>query len=187
MSILRIVSRYAKSLFDLAKSEEKLDKVHDDVMTAWEISKQKEFQDFLKNPIVSTEKKKDVFKAVFTKSNAETMLIRTFEVLVEHKREAYMGDFCRAFHLLYNKEKHVSAVRLTTAVELSDEIVNELLDTFKDKGLLEKDIELVKDVKPSIIGGFILEFDDQVYNASLAYKLDQIKKQFSDNLYTKNI
>ena len=187
MSVLRIVSRYAKSLFDLAKSEGKLDKVHDDVMTAWEISKQEEFKTFLKDPIIPADKKKDVFKAIFSKSNAEAMLVRTFEVLVEHKREVYMSDFCRAFHLLYNKENHVSSVRLTTAVELSDEVVNDLLDTFKAKGLLEKDIELEKDIKPSIIGGFILEFGDQVYNASLAYKLDQIKKQFSDNLYTKNI
>jgi len=98
-----------------------------------------------------------------------------------------MGDFCRAFHLMYNKEKQVSAVRLTTAVELGEETIKDLLETFKTKGLLEQKVELIKEIKPSIIGGFILEFDGQIYNASLLHQLDQMKKQFSENLYTKNI
>lgn len=185
MSILLIVSRYAKSLFDLAQAEGKLDKVHDDVMFAWEVSKNDEFEDFLKSPIIPLRKKKDVFNAVFAQSDAT--LLQTINVMAEHKREAYIGDFCRSFHLMYNKEKHVSAVRLTTAVELSETTVNDLLDTFKAKGLLESKIELIKDIKPSIIGGFVLEFDGQVFDASLSYQLDQMKKEFSENLYTKNI
>jgi F-type H+-transporting ATPase subunit delta len=107
--------------------------------------------------------------------------------MINHKREAYIGDFCRSFHLMFNKEKHVSAVRLIMAVELSDKIVNELLDTFKEKGMLEKEVELVKDIDPSIIGGFILEFDGRVYDASLTHKLEQMNKKFSENLYIKNI
>ncbi|BDS15277.1 ATP synthase F1 subunit delta [Aureispira anguillae] len=185
MSILRIVSRYAKSLFDLAKKEGQLDQVHDDVMNAWEVAKNEEFADFLKSPIIPIDKKKDVIDVVFANSNKN--LVQTFHVMMEHKRESYMADFCRTFHLFYNKEKHVSAVRLTTAVELSESTVNDLLDTFKAKGLLEQTVELIKDIEPSIIGGFILEFDGQVYNASLLHQLDQMKKQFSENLYTKNI
>lgn len=185
MSILRIVSRYAKSIFDLAKVEGNLDQVHDDVMNAWEVTKNEEFGDFLKSPIIPVNKKKDVIDAVF--ANSDKRLVQTFHVMIEHKREPYMGDFCRAFHLMYNKEKHVSAVRLTTAAELSEETIKDLLETFKTKGLLEQQVELIKEVNPSIIGGFILEFDGQIYNASLLHQLDQMKKQFSENLYTKNI
>lgn len=185
MSILRIVSRYAKSLFDLAQAEGKLDKVHDDVMFVWDVTKNEEFEEFLKSPIIPLNKKNDVFKAVF--ANVDKTLLQTLHVIAEHKRDAYMGDFCRSFHLMYNKEKHVSSARLTTAVELSETTVNELLNTFKAKGLLEPQVELVKDIKPSIIGGFILEFDGQVFDASLSHKLDQMKKQFSENLYTKTI
>lgn len=185
MSILRIVSRYAKSLFDLAQEEGNLDQVHDDVMNAWEVAKNGEFADFLKSPIIPINKKKDVINAVFAKSDKH--LVKTFHVMIEHKREPYMGDFCRTFHLMYNKEKHVSSVRLITAVELSEGTIKDLLETFKTKGLLEPEVELIKEIKPSIIGGFILEFDGQIYNASLLHQLDQMKKQFSENLYTKNI
>ena len=185
MSILRIVSRYASSLFDLLKADAKLDQVHEEVLNAWDVVRHDDFKAFLKSPIISVSKKKKVLKAIFSKFDKN--LLNTFIVMTSHKREAYISDFCRAFHLMYNKEKHVSAVKLISAVELSDETVNELLETFKNKGLLEKEVELVKAVDTSIIGGFILEFDGRVYDASLCYKLEQLNKKFSENLYIKNI
>lgn len=185
MSILRIVSRYAKSLFDLAVQENTLDQVHDDVMTAWEVAKQEDFEAFLKSPIIPEEKKKAVISKVF--ANSQASLRNTLNVMIEHKREAYMGDFCREFHLMYNKQKKVSSAQLITAAPMSATIVEDLLSVFKNKGLLEQKVELVQKVDPSIVGGFILEFDGQVYNASLLSKLEEFKKQFSENLYTKTI
>lgn len=185
MSILRIVSRYAKSLFDLANQENNLDQVHDDVMMAWEVAKQEDFEAFLKSPIISTEKKKAVIDKVFATS--QKSMCNTLNVMIEHKREAYMSDFCREFHLMYNKRNKVSSAQLITAVPMSEAVVQDLLAVFKAKGLLEQQVELVEKVDPSIIGGFILEFDGQVYNSSLLNKLETMKKQFSENLYTKNI
>jgi F-type H+-transporting ATPase subunit delta len=185
MSTLRVVSRYAKSLFDISKAEGALDQVHEDVMNAWEVVKHKDFKAFLKSPIISIKKKKEVIDAVFAEFDKN--LVNTFHVMTTHKREAYIGDFCRAFHLMYNKQNHVSAVQLTSAVELSDQTVNDLLETFKTKGFLETEVELVKNIKPSIIGGFILEFDGKVYDASLSYKLEKMNKKFTENLYIKNI
>ncbi len=186
MSVIRIVSRYAKSLFDLSKAAGQLDKVHEDVQYAWEVAKTEEFKDFLKNPIIPAHKKKDVFKAVFG-DKVDTTVLRTFDAMLEHKREAYLGDFCREFHLLYNSEKKVSAAKLTTAADLSDNTTNELLEVFQQKGLLQKDVDLVKEVKPEILGGFILEFEDQVFNASVAHQLEKLRTKFSENLYTKNL
>lgn len=188
MSVLKIVSRYAKSLFDLAKADGKLDKVHQDIMYTWEVTKLEDFDRFLKSPIISTERKKGVMKAIFAdKANVEPVVVKTFNALLEHKREIYLSDFCRTFHLEYNKEQKISAARLISAVELSEETVTELLDVFKAKGFIEEKVELIKEVDPAIIGGFILEFNDQVYNSSLAYKLENLRKNFSENLYTKNI
>lgn len=185
MSVLKIVSRYAKSLFDLADQHGTLDQVHEDVLYAWEVSKQDDFAAFLKSPIIPIDKKEAVINTVFAERNES--LRNTLNVMIEHKREVYTGDFCRAFHLLYNKHNHVSTVQLTTAVPMSQHIVDQILETFKEKGLLEPTVELEQKVDPDIIGGFILESDGQVYNASLGRHLEDMKKQFSENLYTKNI
>ncbi len=186
MSVLRIVSRYAKSLFDLAEAEGKLDKVHEDIMYTWEVAKVDDFKRFLKSPVISITKKEDVFQGIFA-SKVEPVVLKTFDAMIEHKREAYLADFCRTFHLMYNNVKKISSARLISAVALSDETVNDLLEVFKSKGLIQQQVELVKEVNPAIIGGFILEFDDKVYNSSVAYKLENLRKNFSENLYTKNI
>ena len=185
MSVLKIVSRYAKSLFDLADQNGTLDQVHDDVMYAWEVAKQDDFAAFLKSPIIPIDKKEAVINTVFAEQ--DTSLRNTLNVMIEHKREAYMSDFCRAFHLQYNKRNHVSSAQLTTAVPMSQHIVDQILETFKQKGLLESSVELEQKVDPNIIGGFILESDGQVFNASLVRQLEDMNKQFSENLYTKNI
>lgn len=185
MSVLKIVSRYAKSLFELAEQHGNLDQVHDDVLYAWEVAKQDDFEDFLKSPIIPIGKKQAVINKVFAERDAS--LRNTLNVMIEHKREAYTADFARTFHLLYNKHNHVSSAQLTTAVPMSQHMVDQILATFKEKGLLEPTVELKQKVDPSIIGGFILESDGQVYNASLGRQLEDMKKQFSENLYTKNI
>ena len=96
MSILRIVSRYATSLFDLSKAEGQLDQVHEEVMNAWDVVKHDDFKAFLKSPVISVTKKKKVLESVFDKFDKN--LLNTFLVMATHKREAFIGDFCRAFH-----------------------------------------------------------------------------------------
>ena len=64
MSVQRIASRYAKSLIDLAVEQNKLDRVLEDVNSFREVLKHREFKLLTKSPIVSTSKKKEIFKAM---------------------------------------------------------------------------------------------------------------------------
>jgi len=186
MSVLKIVSRYATSLFDLAKAENKVEDVYQNILTVKEIAKNEEFSDFLKSPIIPTNKKNAVFTAVLA-NKVEPVVLKTIAALTEHKREVYLVNFCNAFVSKYNKAKGISVVSLTTVEPLSESTTDELLAKFKAKGLIQEKVELETKLDPALIGGFVLEFDDQVYDASLAYKLDQMKKNFSENLYIKNL
>ena len=185
MSISRIASRYANSLFELAQSEGKLDKVHQDILYVREVTLLPDFASVMKNPLIKEEKKEAIFHAVFH-NKVEKVTLNTLMIMAEHNREAYLLDFCRIFHFMFNEEKHISTVILTTAVEMSKPMVDNILAEFKANGLIQAEVELSTKVDPSIIGGFILKFKDQVYNASIAYKLDQLRTKFSENLYIKN-
>ena len=46
-------------------------------------------------------------------------------------------------------------------------------------------VEIETTVNEDLIGGFVLELGDKLYDASVAYKLEQLKKQFADNSYIK--
>ncbi len=185
MSVSRIAFRYAKSLFDLAKTEGNLDKVHEDILYIRKVSELPDFSSVMKNPLIKEEKKEDIFKAVFS-SKVSQLTLNTLMVMAEHNREAYIVDFCRKFHLLYNEEKHISSVILTSSAELSQSTIDSIMSEFRSKGLIESEVELKTVIDPNIIGGFILQFNDQVYNSSIAYKLEQIRTKFNENLYIKN-
>ncbi len=145
-------------------------------------------QDFaavMKNPLISEDKKEAIFSALF-QDKVEKLTLNTLMVMTDHNREAYLLDICRTFHLLYNEEKHVSVVTITSAVELSKTSIDNILEEFKSKGLIESSVELNTKIDPSIIGGFILQYKDQVYNASIIYKMNTLRAKFSENLYIKN-
>jgi F-type H+-transporting ATPase subunit delta len=185
MSINRIVTRYAKSLFELAKNEGSLERVHQDVIYVLEVAGLKDFEAVMKNPLIKADKKEDIFNAVF-KDKVNELTLKTLMVVAEHGREAYLSEICRSFHHLYNTEKSISVATLTTAVEISQAAVENILNEFRTNGLIQKEVELKTKVDPTLIGGFIFQFNDQVYNASISYKLDKLRTKFSENLYIKN-
>jgi F-type H+-transporting ATPase subunit delta len=42
-------------------------------------------------------------------------------------------------------------------------------------------------VNPDLIGGFVVEFGDRLYDASIAHQLDGLRKTFIDGSYEKKI
>ena len=47
-------------------------------------------------------------------------------------------------------------------------------------------LEIIEKVDPSIIGGFVIEVGDKLYDASISHKLEQFKKEFAANQYVKS-
>jgi F-type H+-transporting ATPase subunit delta len=53
-------------------------------------------------------------------------------------------------------------------------------------GVTADKVNIVKKVDPSLIGGFILQVGDKLYDASVKSKLAHIKKEFAENTYIKS-
>jgi F-type H+-transporting ATPase subunit delta len=71
-------------------------------------------------------------------------------------------------------------VKLTTAVPVSDQLKQTILQKIKAaRGL--KEVELDTEVRQELIGGFILEIGDQRMDSSVAFELNNIRKQFQNN------
>ena len=79
----------------------------------------------------------------------------------------------------YRKQNRIIHSRLTVPVVLSDRTLNRLKDLVKEK--TQNEVEFVVDVDPSIIGGFIMEYDTYSYDASIRSKLKNIRRGLWDN------
>lgn len=186
MSVQRIASRYAKSLIDLAVEQNKLERILEDVNSFREVLKNREFKLLTKSPIVSTSKKKDIFKALF-EGKYDELTMAFFNILLTKGRESYLSDIAVEFLSQYKKLKHISTVKLTTAAPLSDEALASIKSKLLASTVTDDHVEINVQVDPDLLGGFIIEFEDNIYDASVANKLDELKKGFRDNKYISMI
>ncbi|GAC1382796.1 MAG: ATP synthase F1 subunit delta [Ginsengibacter sp.] len=177
----RLAIRYAKSLIDLAIERKSLPEVHKDILFLKSVcTTNPDFVLVLKSPVIKNDKKVKILEAVTTGRISE--LTSAFMRLLGLKgRELNLPEIIDAFIDQYNVINNIRKVKLTTAVEIG----NDLKQSFITK--LQKDnkgeIELESVIDQSIIGGFIIETQGTLVDASISKDLKDIGKQFSNNDY----
>ncbi|HEX3935741.1 MAG TPA: ATP synthase F1 subunit delta, partial [Puia sp.] len=102
------------------------------------------------------------------------------KLLLHKERESYLPEIASAFVDQYKTYKGIRTVKLTTAVAVDEDIKKAILEKVQT-GHNGQQIELDTVVREELIGGFILEVSDQMVDASIAYELNNIRKQFQNN------
>jgi len=186
MSLSKIATRYAKSLIDLAKERKELDKVHEDVLLFQEVAKNKDFKSLLKSPIVNADKKRKVFDAIFGGKTTD-LVTKFMEIVLNKGRESALPAIMNAFITQYKVLKNISDLKITSATELTAEAVEAIKQKLIAEKAISKDVDVITEVNPKLLGGMILEFGGQLYDASVARKLSALRKDFTGNLYVSQI
>lgn len=183
MSETKVASRYAKSLIDLAKEQNNLEEVNNDITFFLEVCKQSpDLVKLFRNPVVKTDMKHTVVNKIF--ASRVTKLTQLFlDIIVRKNREFYMVEIAREFRKAYNLHKGIVLANVTTAVAVDQKLLSEIQEFIsKETG---KKIELSTKVNADIIGGFVIQLEDKLYDASIASKLANIKKKLIKSHLTK--
>lgn len=176
----RLASRYAKSLLDLAVEKQQLEKVYADMLYLQQLtSKSRDFLNLLRSPVIPSDKKQAVINAVAGKNISELTTAFT-RLLVNKGRESELPEIITAFVNQYKQSKGIHTVQLTTAVPVSEEVKNQFINQVKKTSNMQN-IELKTIVDPNIIGGFVLQAGDKLIDASVAYELKNVSRQFENN------
>ncbi len=182
----RLAGRYAKSLIDLAVERNQLEQVHEDMQYMHALIKaSREFASLLRSPVVPNDTKARAITAV-TKGNLSELSAAFINLLVTKNREYYLVDIVEAAIDQYNTIKGIHKVKLTTAVPVSDDVKTAIINKIKRDTSIEN-ILLDTQVKEELIGGFVLEFNNNLVDASVLRDLRDVKKQFAENVYVKAI
>ena len=182
----RLATRYAKSLIGLAQERGELETVYKDMQFLQSICKSNpDFVNLLRSPVVRADKKDAIISAI-TKDRISKMTATFTKLLTSKGREEDLPEIINAFISQYNEIKGIEKVKLTTAVPVSEDVKKALLDKVKKSTGFDK-IEMESVVNPGIIGGFILEYNNNLVDASISRDLKDISKQFQENVYVHNI
>ena len=179
MSNARLAGRYAKSLLGLASEQGQLEAVYADMKYLHAVCEaSSEFVNLLRSPIIKADQKNSIINAV-TKDKV-SLLTNSFTVLLVKKgRESDLPEMANAFIEQYNEIKGIHQVTLTTAVEVSADLKKAIEEKVKAENQFAT-VELTTKIDESLIGGFVLEFDNNLLDASIARDLRDIKKQFTN-------
>ena len=173
----RLASRYAKALIDLAIERGQLEEVFADMKWLQSVCKS--------NPVIKADVKKKIVEAVTTGRINE--LTAAFNRLIITKgRESFLPEISNAFIEAYKEEKNIHTVKLTTAVPVSEATKEAIVAQIK-KTAGYQNIELEEKVNADLIGGFVLQIGDKLVDASIAYDLRAIAKQFESNEFIYKI
>lgn len=173
----RAAIRYAKAILDTAISSGTAAKVNDDMTSiVTTVESNAELKEFLSSPIIDSNSKMNVLTEVFASVQAETQSL--FRLLQENKRFEILGSIATQFNALFDEMNGIEVAKVTTAFPITADLEAKVLD--KIATISNKKVTIENIVDPSIIGGFILRIGDKQYNASVANRLQELRREFSN-------
>ncbi|MBK9984887.1 MAG: ATP synthase F1 subunit delta [Saprospiraceae bacterium] len=182
MSTYRIASRYAKSLLDLAIEQGKLDVVLKDVESFVKATENRDFALLLKSPLVKSDKKEKVLDEIF-KGNMDKLTSSFLHIIIRKGREAQLAEIGHEFINQYRVIKNISIVNVVSAEPIGEETLSSIRKKLIESKMTRGNIEFKTSVDKDLIGGFVISFEDRLYDASVSHQLDLLRKQFTGKEY----
>lgn len=182
----RLASRYAKSLIDLAVEKNSVEDTLADIKYLESLCRNsKEFTSMLRSPVINADKKQDIINAVVGDS-LKPLAQGFIRLLVNKGREENLPEIATAFVQQYKQMKNIKTVKLITAAPANEELKKAIWAKI-DATLPGAQIELTEQVDPELIGGFVLQMEDKLFDASVRRDLNDIKAQFTKNMYVPEL
>lgn len=180
MSNVRLATRYSRSLLDLSIERNEVEKVFADMQWLQSVCKtNRDFVNLLRSPVIKPGAKKKIVLAI-TKDQVIELTSAFINLLISKGREAVLPEIIQSFILQYKEYRNIYSIKLTTATPISEELKNEFISHIKATTEMQN-IELETTVKEELIGGFVLQAGDKMVDASIAFDLKEIARQFENN------
>ena len=169
-----IAQVYARSLFEVAQEQDKLDVVRDQIGEfADALDRSRELQTFFFSPYFSTEEKKQGLDKAL---EGEDDVVRNFlAVLIENHRMPALLRIRRELDAMWREVNRLLPVQVTSAVELDEAVTRQIGEEIgRQTG---RKVELSTNVDPDVLGGIVLRVGNSILDASIRTRLDRLRKQ----------
>ncbi len=169
-----IAEVYSRSLFQVAQEADALDRIHDELGEfADALSENRELQVFFFSPYFSSQEKKEGIGKLVT--DADENFVRFLELLAERHRVPAVFRIRRAFDEMWAEENKLLPVTVTSAVELDDQLVEDIGKRITEQ--TDRKVDLSSKVDPDVLGGIVLQVGNMVLDASVRNRLEALRKQ----------
>jgi F-type H+-transporting ATPase subunit delta len=165
--------RYARAVFELADGEGQVEEWGRRLAQMREVLSDPDVARVLTNPTIATEQRMALVSDLFDGREATNLA----KLLIESNRIREVGAIAEDFQRLADEAAGRVRATVTTAVELSskdrDRVEHEL------SRRLGKEVRLDALVDPTILGGLKLQYGDRLVDASVATRLQQLRRRLA--------
>ena len=169
-----IAAVYARSLFEVAQEQNKLDTVREQIGAfADALDETRELQVFFFSPYFSTAEKQDGLDRAVT--DADPIVVNFLKLLIENHRMPVIFRVRRGYEELWEEENKLLPVRVTSAVELDSATVSQIGDKIAEQ--TGRTVDLSSEVDPDILGGIVVRVGNSILDASIRNRLEQLRRQ----------
>lgn len=169
-----LAKRYAKAIFTIGQEQENYEEYNEVLQgVATLFTETPEVADALTNPLYPMDVKEKVMTGLVASIGVDAVMGNFLNLLVQKKRAEILPEIANAYKTMVDEAKNISHGNVISAVELSDELKNNI-QTVLEK-LTGKKVELTTSVDPSIIGGMVAKVGDLVLDGSIKTQLAGLK------------
>jgi F-type H+-transporting ATPase subunit delta len=172
---LSAVSTYTQALFEAALEREELDETLENLKEfVSALRESEELREFYYGPQIPESQKRRAIDALTEEMSTS---IRNFlKVLVDNDRTEILEDVVPHFEELVREHQGKVEVELTTAVELSEEKLDEVKERL-GKILDSREVELETEVDPNLVGGAVFRVGERRIDGSVRGQLQGLRNK----------
>lgn len=175
MNQSKISVRYAKAFFEFVVEKNIVETAIADMQLLDNVNGTiQEFRDFLQNPLVMPSDKKKIIAELFA-SRMTKESIDFLNLIVENKRENCLHTILLNVAEMYKKYAGITSIKVSVASAMSEAQKQEIT-TIVEKQYNKKAF-VTETIDSSLLGGFMLQIDDKLFDASIKTKLSNVKKE----------
>ncbi|MEA3487524.1 MAG: ATP synthase F1 subunit delta [Thermodesulfobacteriota bacterium] len=169
-----IAKRYARALFDIAQKEDKIEVIYGELKGFSSILKESgDLAEFFANPVFDNSDKLAVIGDILDKIGMSTTTSNFLMLLVDKRRIDILEQIEECYQRYMDDVLNKVRVGVKTAFPLSSELSARIKKHME--GLTGKNVEMVIDEDPSLLGGVVIGVGDTLYDGSVKAQLNDIR------------
>lgn len=185
MQDYRINTNYAKALFLLAADTGEQERVQEDMRLVNEVfASNRQLHVVFGNPEVRSHKKSAIIADLFQSHVCKTTMV-FLDFVMRKNRSINLRGISSAFIELYRQSRGIVLAKLTTAIPADTE--TQTIATKVISQHTKKEVELNLITNADAIGGLSLEFENNMYDATIRTQLAKLRRAFDENIYESKL
>jgi F-type H+-transporting ATPase subunit delta len=176
MAVAGAAKRYGQAAFDVAKEHDLVDQWSEDLLMISNAFDDPGTMEYFQSPAVPRSAKVDALNRMLPAEN-QALLRNLLLLLLERRRFQQVQDVAASFQELVLQERGIAVARVVTAIELTTDELELVKDRLSE--LLGKQIQILPQVNPEIIGGIIAQIGDDLFDGSVRTQLTLLKRRLA--------